>query len=470
MVTHASVNFPRVSQILKSRRNLVDLIRESFISEVDGGPILIVSGSRATKAYADIYKALFKEAWGILPQHRTLLNAPDFQEATKVADDILTSAPECRPRLVVYVGGQTVGDATKVMVHKMRLKLKEEGIATNVVFGGIITSLSNDGIFSVTASVRDRDGLPASFPMEAPDFVVGHRLTLLRQPYVMKISCVGDILAKISSLWDYNYSCRTLKKYHNDFAADLTVSAYEVPLRANINREYLHDPDSIDDLYRAVQLCGLSMQLAGTSETCSGSEHVGQKWLDEYITRYNRAPGIERPLPTLWHGAAVTPMTIVTLYLQGQAHMAEKVKRIANEIGLSFKVSDLGIPGRVLQACLALGLGFRCPKYLTHMLAGHPLPTGDQKERITILEEIETQVLPDAIKTAMRDAKIAEEGDFGELVGISRVIMDNVFDSALQHVRNLVGEEMARHVVPEWEILFDKLLPKEARNRDLVHH
>ena len=70
-------------------------------------------------------------------------------------------------------------------------------------------------------------GIPESIATVAPDFIVGHSLTLLRQPYEMKAACVGDILAKTSSLWDYNYSCRVLSKYHYDFAADLTVSAYE---------------------------------------------------------------------------------------------------------------------------------------------------------------------------------------------------------------------------------------------------
>lgn len=474
------VNFPRISQILVSRRHLVELIRDNFNNEVGAGPILIISGSHATRAYAEIYKGLIKEVWRIEPIHRVLEEAPSLSEAMVLAGQTNGLPLEDRPRLVVYVGGQTVGDATKVIVHEMRRKLEEEQSDRGVVFGGIITSLSNDGVFSLTASVRDENGLPMSLPAEAPDFVVGHGLTLLRQPYVMKISCVGDILAKISSLWDYNYSCRVLEKYHNDFAAHLTVSAYEVPLRTpNMNRHYLHNPDSIDVLYRAVQLCGLSMQLARSSETCSGSEHVGQKWLEEYIARYNAHGGIPSRIPVLWHGEAVTPTTIVTLYLQGQAKMAEEVKGIAREVGLQFRVSDLKISGRVLQVCLALGLGFRCPKYLAHTLTGTALPKGDPNERVTILEEIEARVLTEAIRAAMIDSEVASEDDFGELVGIERVVMDEVFESAMNHLDNIVrralGEEeaagaKAAEIVQELRILFDELLPQGATGRAMAHH
>ena len=467
------------------------LIRDKFRTEVANGPVLLVSGASRTKAYADIYKELFLEAWSeVEVEHQSLERAPYLDEAETLASRTLAS--NRRPKLVVYVGGQTVGDITKVIVHRMREAFRHrKGKRGKVVFGGIITSVSNDGIFSVTASVLDDEGLPRSFPAEAPDFVVGHKLTLLRQPYPMKISCVGDILSKISSLWDYNYSCRILDKYHNDFAADLVKSAYEVPLRiGKITRKYLHDPDSIDALYRAVQLCGLSMQLAGSSETCSGSEHVGQKWLDEYITRYNREPGIESKLPVLSHGEAVTLTSIITLYLQGQADLADQVKAIATEIGLRFTLEDLGLEGRVLQLCLAVGLGFRCPKYLSHLLGGQPLPKGDQDERITVLEEIELKGLPYAIQSAMIDSGVAKTKDFTDLTGIARITMNQVLISSLQHTKGLIIEKMgekfekemgiekaserameiADKVVTELEMLFHQLLPREARPHALAHH
>src|SRR5262249_37591223 len=159
-------------------------------------------------------------------------------------------------------------------------------------------------------------------------------------------------LAKLSSLRDYNRSCRLLQKYHNDFAADLTRVSYETGLNQRFTRDYLQDPESIGDLFRSVQLTGVSMNLTQSSETCSGSEHVGQRGLDEFLTRYNKAPGRGRGIPPLTHGQAVALTTLVTLHLQSQASKATAIREIAARIGLRFRVTDLGIPARVLQCSL----------------------------------------------------------------------------------------------------------------------
>ena len=457
----ADVRFPRVSQVIESRRDLVKSILDNFNSEIGNGPILLVSGKGPTRAYAEVYKNLIEKASGIAPKHRILDHAPDEQEAVEVATEV--AAAEERPTLIVYVGGQTVGDATKVIAHRLR-EMQAKKKENSTIFGGIITSLSNDGVFSVTASVRDSAGLPKTFATVAPDFVVGHRLTLLRQPYEMKISCVGDILSKISSLWDYNYSCRVLEKYHNDFAADLTKTAYEIAKNPDLTRRYLHEENSIGDLYRSVQLCGLSMQLTKSSETCSGAEHVGQKWIDEFITRYNRAPGRHKPLRSLAHGQAVLPTTLVALQLQGQSSQAADVRAIARRLGLEYKVRALGLPATVMQAALALGLGYRCPKYLAHVLAKGDLPKGDQKERVTILEEIEAKVLPHAIKTAMIDAKVATIQDFEELSGLELITMQKVLDRAFEHTEkqftdNGLPVEAKTEVLHELSALFGELVP-----------
>ena len=432
------VNFPRVSQILESRRDLVDLLREKFPPASDAGPILLISGSTATYAYAEIYRKLFKQHWGIEPEHVVLENAPKRAEAEKKASEILSR--EDLPSLVVYVGGQTVADASKVIVHQIRNNIRQRGLEGQLKFGGIITALSSDGVFSVTASVRDDHDLPDSTTAAAPDFVVGHKLTLLRQPYDMKTSCVGDILSKISSLWDYNYSCRVLRKYHNDFAADLTTSAFESLLGDRFDRSYLHKPDSINKLYRAVQLCGLSMQLAGSSETCSGSEHVGQKWLEEYILRYNSLQPPASRLMVLTHGAAVLLTTVVTLYLQGQAEKAERVKQIAEDTGLRFRAQDFGLPAKVIQMCFVLGIGYRCPNYLAHLLGDLTPPVDEQNERVTVLEEVEFNILPKAIMTAMIDAGVADRSEFTPLSGAYLGTMQEVIKSSLEHTREKLGE------------------------------
>jgi hypothetical protein len=269
----------------------------------------------------------------------------------------------------------------------------------------------------------------------------------------MKSSCIGDILSKISSLWDYQYSCWALKKYHNKFAADLGHAAYESLLSAKVaNRHFLFKEESIEILFRAIQLCGLSMQLAGSSETGSGSEHVGEKWLQEFIIRFNNRNSDHR-LDTPKHGAALMPMVLTTLYLQGQAEKAERVKEIAKNIGLPCKASELGLNGTVLQLCLALGFGYRCPRYAAYRLGEAPFPDAKDvmNERVTVLEQLEPKLLLDAIRQSMVDAEVSCKEDFRQLdaahfysmQALSRAVL-NKFELEVQRTVDTSSARRAR--------------------------
>ena len=421
------LTFPRTAQILDSRRALIHLLRDQYGNQLAGGPLLLLSGPSATKAHADVYQKIIEKEWQDAKVERcVLLKPPNEAEVEELATRVAESSHV--PSIIVYVGGQTVGDATKWMVSKMRRQ------GASVVFGGIVTALSGDGLLSSTANLIGRDGYPVSMAAESPDFILGHKLTLLRQPYALKSSGVSEILAKISSLWDYRYSCMTLNKYHNDFAADLARSAYESLLSGEAEgRLDLHNPNTIDTLFRAIQLCSLSMQLLQSSETCSGSEHAGQRWLLEYIHRYNAASITLDNIPPPTHGASLAPLVIITLRLQGQVQEAEKVKRIFEALGLPCTAEGLGVPPIVLLGSLVLGLGFRCPRYLAFLLANGPFPQRNDRvqEKLTILEEIEYLALPQAIRTAMIEGGVAQESDFSGLVGAHLVAMQAVVQSAM---------------------------------------
>lgn len=409
--------FPRFSKILRSRRDLVVLLRDQYKTTLAGRPLWLISGPGATMAYANVYKRVMTEV-GFVDDVviHSLARAPHEEEVEKLARETFAT-PDAIPGFVAYVGGQRIGDAAKVFLQRLRSCFEKQGkTPPQIIFGGIITALSNDGVFSDTASVFKND-LADSYKATAPNFILGHQLTLLRQPFDMKTSCVGDILSKASSLSDYEYSCETLGTYHNDFAADLARSAYEPWLgrgsTSHVNTLYLHTVDCLDEMFRSVQLCGLSMQLAGTSVTCSGSEHLGWKWLDDFIRRQREKEKDESlRVSEPKHGAGVLLMTIITLYMQGKSHQAERMLTIAKNMELPITAKELSIPATVIQVCLALGVGNRCPRWLGYLLDKNARPPNQQNERLTVLEQIEIEALADTIRRAMIDAKVATRDDF----------------------------------------------------------
>jgi glycerol dehydrogenase-like iron-containing ADH family enzyme len=404
------VTFPDIALLGDNPAEMVRLLKARFGEVVGDGPILVVTGPKATQAFADAYARLIRQEWSENLAITILKDPPSLSGVVELEQAIVKE--DLPPRLVIYVGSQTVADSAKALVRRLRDRYKDQ----TIIFGGVITGLSGDGIFSSTASLRDDDGIPMSENTVAPNFILGDKPTLLRSPFEMKSSGIGDILSKISSLWDYRYSCSVLNKYHDNFAADLAHAAFESLLRAKVtNKLFLHKLDSIETLFRATQLCGLSMQLTGSSETASGSEHVGEKWLQEFIIRLNKRNGIRLDTPK--HGAALTPMTIITLYLQGQSEKAEEVKEIARNVGLPCTARELGVSGTVLQMCLALGFGFRCPRYVTYLLGEGPFPDSKDvlQERVTVLEQVEFKVLLDAIRQSMIDSEVSSKDEFGEL-------------------------------------------------------
>ena len=182
------------------------------------------------------------------------------------------------------------------------------------------------------------------------------------------------------------------------------------------------------------------MQLPGSSETCSGSEHVGQKWLEEYIIHYNQAqpPRAQIKLPK--HGSAVVPMLITTLYMQGQADVAEKIKKIAEAIDIKYTAEELSLPPAVLRDCLVLGVGYRCPRYLAHVMDNQPLPRNVKAERLTVLEEVEFLTIRQVIQAAMIDGGVATEQEFRDkmISGAYAEPMRSIRLSAAGHLRRTI--------------------------------
>jgi glycerol dehydrogenase-like iron-containing ADH family enzyme len=452
------VTFPRISQILESRKDIVKLLQREFGDEVPDS-ILIVTGPRATQAFADVYGSLIKEEWSSNLTIRVLKDPPSVSGVSDLENWILKEMVP-PPSLIIYVGSQTVADSTKALVSRLRNRFLDR----NIIFGGLITGLSGDGVFSSTASLRDLEGIPVSTTAVAPNFIVGHTLTLLREPYDMKSSCIGDILSKIPSLWDYNYSCSVLNKYHDNFSANLAKAAYESLLQAEVkDRHFLHTQEAIETLFRAVQLCGLSMQLTGSSETCSGSEHVGEKWLQEYIIRLNHK--LHDRLDTPKHGAALMPMVITTLYMQGQGEKAEKVKEIGRKLGLPCTAQELGLNGTIIQMCLALGFGYRCPRYVAYLLGEAPFPNAKdvKNERATVLEQVEFKVLLDAIRQCMVDSEVSKKEDFGELDAARFGAMRDIAHTAVSRLERDVKEKVDIGAAQKVRAAVEEVILKDYR-------
>ena len=226
---------------------------------------------------------------------------------------------ERRPDLVVGVGGGTPLDVAKYAAAKER-----------VAFLSIPTSPSNDGIASPIAVIRGARSLE-SLPARMPIGVIAD-LDVLRQAPASSIRAgVGDLLANLSALADWELACRRGLDRMDDFARLLSRTGAEAMLRY-ADGDASVDPASpglLETLIDGLVLSGVAMEIAGSSRPCSGAEHLFSHALD----RIAASPAM--------HGTQVGIGTLLMTALRGEDYTA--LRDGMARLGLALSGRDAGI-------------------------------------------------------------------------------------------------------------------------------
>jgi glycerol-1-phosphate dehydrogenase [NAD(P)+] len=170
----------------------------------------------------------------------------------------------------IAVGGGTPIDVTKMAAC-------ERGVP----FISFPTAMSHDGIASPIASIT-ANNIKSSRKAYPPICVMSDLGILLRSPARMTAAGCGDLLAKLTSLKDWELGRDEKEEYYCEKSADLAFNAFnEVAKMAG----RLKNLDQAKNLAEALVNCGVSMILAGSSRPASGSEHLFSHYLDRNAPR-----------------------------------------------------------------------------------------------------------------------------------------------------------------------------------------
>ncbi len=175
------------------------------------------------------------------------------------------------------------------------------------------TSLSNDGFCSPQSSLTV-EGKRRSLRSTLPRGVVIDIDICLAAPRILWLSGVGDLLSKLSAVFDWKLAFHNTGEYVNDLSAllsDATVVQFFGRPHFNVQGMSL--------LGTALMLNGIAMEICGSSRPASGSEHLISHALDSCSAR-----------PRL-HGLQVGMATYLMCRLQGQD--ASRVEQIFTETG-----------------------------------------------------------------------------------------------------------------------------------------
>lgn len=259
-------------------------------------------------------------------------------------DRIIGRIRSHRAGLVIGYGGGKVLDVAKLAAGRSRTK-----------FLSFPTILSNDGIASPVAVIKDDESIPVSHLTRPPWGVIVDVGVVKRAPIRHLRAGIGDLVSNLSAVFD----ARLAKRRHAGYVDDYALSLAEAgpALLIELGRHGIKHPEFLKRLTEGLAQSGLAMGIAGSSQPASGSEHKISHSLDRFL-----------PWARNLHGEQVGIACLFTMALQGNRYL-ERVRRFYRRIGFPQRLAYLGLS----------------PDVFVRVVQGAPRM---RPERYTILEEL----------------------------------------------------------------------------------
>lgn len=246
------------------------------------------------------------------------VNVLEYRELDSVdIDDIvdLAFAIDAKAQVIVGIGGGKVIDAAKYAAYLRKLP-----------FFSVPTSSSSDGFSSASASLIV-NGRRTSVPAHMAYGIVVDTDVLKSAPVKFLYSGIGDMVSKITALYDWSYEEACGCSVVNDFAMMVAKKAVNSFVRTPFKS--IQDDLFLKELVDSLAMSGIANEIAGGSAPTSGSEHLISHALDKMLE-----------VPQL-HGIQVGIATY--LMSRVQEHRYERVNTVFQDTGFWDHVAALGL-------------------------------------------------------------------------------------------------------------------------------
>ncbi|GKU81912.1 sn-glycerol-1-phosphate dehydrogenase [Niallia sp. NCCP-28] len=212
--------------------------------------------------------------------------------------------------IMLAVGSGTIHDITRFCSAKL-----------NIPFISVPTAPSVDGFTSLGAPLIVR-GEKKTFQMTAPIALFADTELLKKAPKSMIAAGFGDMLAKITSLSDWEFDHYATGEPYCSLSAQLTKEALDECIN-NIEKIKQGKEEGIQILMESLIKSGLAMMLFGQSHPASGGEH--------HLSHYWEMHLLKQKQPQILHGAkvGVTTALLAEIYQKQFVHWLEKIEDIA---------------------------------------------------------------------------------------------------------------------------------------------
>jgi glycerol-1-phosphate dehydrogenase [NAD(P)+] len=219
-----------------------------------------------------------------------------------------------RTQLILGIGGGKVLDVAKYV-----------GFLNDIPFVSIPTSPSNDG-FSSSGCSLVIDGKRKSVPAKMPYGIVVDIDVIKNVPEAFIYSGIGDLVSKITAVYDWRFEAENGHAEINDFAVMIAKKSVNSVVRMDHEKDIRND-FFLKELMDSLTMSGIAMEIAKNSAPASGSEHLISHALDSFLTK-----------PYL-HGIQVGVATYIMSMVQDHRH--PRVKKFLTETGFFAHIKDL---------------------------------------------------------------------------------------------------------------------------------
>ncbi len=225
--------------------------------------------------------------------------------------------------LLLGIGGGSTLDVCKYISYKLDLN-----------FIAVPTLLSSDAIATGYSVLWDNNKNNA-IPTKPPFLIIGDYEILSKQPKKYVAAGVGDMLSKLSGLYDWRLSFWLGNETYNDFAMNVAKSTTEL-LEARMEDVAKMNYIGMETLFLAEVTDGYLMQLSGTTRVAAGSEHLFTFALEQVHGKSN-------------HGAYCGLGTIMMSYLQNRGEKIVRNHLIT--VGAPTCAAEVDVkPGEIVKA------------------------------------------------------------------------------------------------------------------------
>lgn len=211
---------------------------------------------------------------------------------------------------IIAVGSGTIGDICKIIAS-----------AAAVPLITVATAPSMDGFASATSSM-ERNGVKVSVNTKCADVIIGDHDILAAAPIDLRLSGLGDMIAKYISIAEWQISNLINGEYYCEKIAQMIKNALQDCID-HAKGLIEGDPTSAGAVFDGLVLAGAAMAYAGCSRPASGIEH--------YFSHVWDMRGLEFGTPVSTHGFQCCVGTVLAakVYDMLRSHTPNREKSTA---------------------------------------------------------------------------------------------------------------------------------------------